>query len=172
MGRLERAPGTVVARPEYLNEQGLIFGATYASAAVVPDGTPEPVLADPVCEYIPSARPGGRAPHVWLQRDGARISTIDLFGDGFVLLTGAEGRAWTVAARQLAADRLPGLAAITVGDGALADPEGQWAATYGVDRSGAVLVRPDGHVGWRSRGMATDPAATLGTALAAILANV
>jgi putative polyketide hydroxylase len=169
MGRLEQAPGTVVARPEYLNEQGLIFGATYASTAVAPDGTPEPVLANPVTEYIPSARPGGRAPHVWLERNGTRISTIDLFGSGFVLLTGAEGKAWTAAAQQLASDSLPGLAAITVGNGGLGDPDGQWAVTYGVDNAGAVLVRPDGHVGWRSRGMTTDPAATLRAALTAIL---
>ncbi len=41
-----------------------------------------------------SRRPGTRAPHVWLDRDGERISTLDLFGRGFVLLAGPEGGAW------------------------------------------------------------------------------
>src|SRR5215831_8584003 len=70
MGRMQSAASTVTARPEYLNEQGMIFGATYTSAAVVPDGTAPPVLANPVTDYVPSARPGGRAPHVWLARKG------------------------------------------------------------------------------------------------------
>ena len=45
-------------------------------------------------DYVPSARPGGRAPHVWLERGGERLSTIDLVGDGFVLLDdqGGPGR--------------------------------------------------------------------------------
>ena len=45
-----------------LNEQGMIFGATYQSRAVVPDGTPRPKVDDPVTEYRPSAWPGARAP--------------------------------------------------------------------------------------------------------------
>ena len=69
----------------------MIFGASYTSRAVVPDGTVAPVVANPVTDYVPSARPGGRAPHVWLERGGARISAIDLVGDGLVLLTGRQG---------------------------------------------------------------------------------
>jgi hypothetical protein len=37
------------------------------------------------------AQPGTRAPHLWLGRDGTPVSTHDLFGDAFVLLTGAGG---------------------------------------------------------------------------------
>ena len=50
-----------------------------------------------------TGQPGTRAPHVWLERDGQRLSTIDLFGRGFVLLTGAGRRAWVDAARSLTA---------------------------------------------------------------------
>ena len=35
-------------------------------------------------------------------------------------------------------------------DGPLVDRTGEWAALYGVEENGAVLVRPDGHVAWRS----------------------
>src|SRR5260370_19682434 len=93
MGRLNRAAGTAGARPEYLNEQGMIFGAQYESSAVVPDGTAAPPVANPITDYVPSARPGGRPPHVWLERDGQRLSTIDLLGNGFVLLTRPAGPA-------------------------------------------------------------------------------
>ncbi|MGH7094866.1 MAG: FAD-dependent monooxygenase, partial [Stellaceae bacterium] len=119
MGRTARQDSAKLPRSEFLNEQGLIFGASYESTAVIPDGSPPPAVDDPVTQYVPSARPGGRAPHVWLQRDGTRLSTIDLFGKGFVLLAG---------------------------------PEGAWPAAYGIAVDGAVLVRPDGYVGWRSRG--------------------
>jgi putative polyketide hydroxylase len=156
MGRLARTNESASARPEYLNEQGMIFGASYASSAIVSDGTPPVPVANPVTDYLPSARPGGRAPHAWLQRNGAQVSTIDLFGREFVLLTSARGAAWSKAARPL------GITAHDIGDE-------QWAKSYGVDKAGAVLVRPDGYVGWRSASMAADPAAALELAMANIL---
>src|SRR5205085_10031108 len=97
MGRLAKDNKAAGARPEYLNEQGMIFGASYASAAVVPDGTPPAAVANPVTDYVPSARPGGRAPHVWLNKNGEQVSTIDLFGKGFTLLSSAKGKGWSEA---------------------------------------------------------------------------
>ena len=70
MGRLEQTKKNAGARPEYLNEQGMIFGAAYSSGAVVPDGTAAPDVANPVTDYVPSARPGARAPHVFFQHEG------------------------------------------------------------------------------------------------------
>jgi len=163
MGRLNRAAGTAGARPEYLNEQGMIFGARYESSAVVPDGTAPPAVSNPITDYVPSARPGGRAPHVGLERGGQLLSTIDLFGNGFVLLTTPAGKAWHEAAQRL------GIRTVSIGDGELADCDGQWLATYGLDETGAVLVRPDGYVGWRSRAMPADPAAMLGEAMTSIM---
>jgi putative polyketide hydroxylase len=158
MGRLNRTNDSASARPEYLNEQGMIFGASYASRAVVPDCTPPVPVANPVTDYVPSARPGGRAPHAWLQRNGQQVSTIDLLGKGFVLLTSAEATDWNEAARRV------GIPSHDLGDK-------EWAAAYGVDESGAVLVRPDGYVGWRSASMAKDPVAALGGAMATIMGS-
>ncbi|MGD9884808.1 MAG: FAD-dependent monooxygenase [Reyranella sp.] len=163
MGRLQKTRQTTSARPEYLNEQGMIFGASYSSAAVLPDGSPPPVIANPVTDYAPSGRPGGRAPHVWVKTgDGARTSSIDLVGNGFVLMTGRGGAAWVDATREL--DVTP----ITLGAGAYETADSGWRETYGIEESGAVLVRPDGHVGWRSATLAGDPARALGGALNAI----
>lgn len=160
MGRLEQSKKNASARPEYLNEQGMIFGATYASRAVVPDGTAAPVVANPVTDYTPSARPGGRAPHVSFERDGKRMSTIDLVGNGFTLLSAAGGSAWTAAASELAGD-LP-LKFMMI-------DEPEFMSAYDVDETGAVLVRPDGYVGWRSRAGTSDPSAALRGAMTAIL---
>jgi hypothetical protein len=163
MGRTARQ-SNVLPRPEFLNEQGLIFGASYRSMAIVPDGTPPAAVDDPVTEYVPSARPGSRAPHVRLRRGSEQISTIDLFGPRFVLLAG-RGNAWLRAAQGIDMS-WPPLVAYTVGEGGdLGDPDGNWHEAYGVDAGGAVLVRPDGHVAWRSRSAASDPMEVLRAAL-------
>jgi putative polyketide hydroxylase len=105
----------------------------------------------------PSAvRPGSRAPHVVLERDGAPLSTLDLFGKNFVLLAGAAAEAWHDAA--------------VTGDGSLgglADPGGRFEAGYGIRPDGAVLVRPDGYVAWRADDCATPGVVT--DVLAAVL---
>jgi putative polyketide hydroxylase len=164
MGRHARQ-SNVLPRREFLNEQGLIFGACYESMAVVPDDTPPFVVDDPVTEYVPSARPGSRAPHVWLKRGNDQISTIDLFGPHFVLLAGPDGQAWRRAAQGIDPS-WPPLFVFTVGkDGDLGDPDGNWHEAYGVDTDGAVLVRPDGHVAWRSRSGASNPLEVLRAAL-------
>ena len=168
MGRLQQTRRSAAARPEYLNEIGMIFGATYRSRAIVPDGSAPLALADPVTQYVPNARPGGRAPHVWLQRpDGGRISTIDLVGNEFVLFAAAKGETWLDAAAKVHAP----LKAIHIGATGLADNDGRWRELYGVEATGAVLVRPDGHVAWRSAALAADPVAALGSAFRAILSG-
>ena len=171
MGRVagipQETPGTR-ARPEFLQEVGMVFGAHYESAAAVSDGTALPEVANAITQHVPSARPGSRAPHAWLEREGIRISTLDLFGGGFVLLTGPDGKAWRDDARAVAARLGVPLQALTVGD-ELADVEDAWTAAYGVERDGAVLVRPDAHVGWRRRSAVADPAAELEGALRSIL---
>ena len=170
MGRGAPGNGTATrARPEFLNEIGMVFGASYDSRATVPDGTARPAGVNPVTEHLPSARPGGRAPHVWLSRDGRQISTLDLFFPRLTLLAGARGASWCEAARAAAARHSLPLAAFVVGAD-VGDPDNRWPDVYGVEPVGAVLVRPDGHVGWRIRGAARDPAAEIERALAAMRA--
>jgi len=170
MGRTARQPDAVLPRPEFLNEQGLIFGASYESSAVIPDGTPPQQLDNPVTQYLPSARPGRRAPHAWLERDGARLSTIDLFGLRFVLLAGRRGDAWRAAAEELAGPSYPPLVAHTIGAGGpLTDPDDTWQGAYEIGDEGAVLVRPDGHVAWRSPGASGDPAGALRAVMEGVL---
>src|SRR6202012_3308708 len=117
MGRTARQ-SKVLPRQQFLNEQGLIFGANYQSMAVVPDGTPPVAVGDPVTEYVQSARPGCRAPHVRLSRGAEQISTIDLFGAHFTLLAGHDGDGWRQAAQAMV-DSWPEIAAYVVGGGEL-----------------------------------------------------
>ena len=151
----EVAPRPLPGRSDFFRGHGLVFGATYESSSITPDGAAPVQVANPVTEYIQNARPGSRAPHVWLQgheHDSTGISTIDLFGRDPVLLTGAGGQAWCATAYQIA--RVLGVPVRTyrvAPDGDLSDVDNAWADAYGVQSDGAVLVRPDGYVAWRRR---------------------
>ena len=160
----------VLARPEFHSELGVIFGASYSSSAVIPDGTAAPALDNPVAQYVPSARPGGRCPHVWLERNGERITTHDLIGMGFALFAGKEGAALRDAVLAVSKRLGVPMAAYTIGENAdVGDPEQRWTAAYGVAPDGAVLVRPDGHVAWRQRSGAPEPEHAIESALRTIL---
>jgi hypothetical protein len=55
--------------------------------------------------------------------------------------------------------------------GDFADPDGRWPAAYGITHGGAVLVRPDGFVAWRSADAVDDPARALTSVLSEVLAR-
>ncbi|MCF6745698.1 monooxygenase [Blastococcus sp. KM273128] len=153
-----------------LDDPSIELGPVYRSGAVLLDGEDDgALLVDP---REPSGRPGARAPHVWVDVDGERLSTHDLFGDGFVLLAGAEGQMWVDAAEQVAgAERLP-VCGFRVGpSGTVHDPAGAFPGAFGVGPAGAVLVRPDGVVAWRSAGPEERPAAVLAEVMGQLLAR-
>ena len=98
------------------------------------DGTPA-LTVDPQ-RFVPSTRPGTRAPHAWMA-DGS--SALDLFGDGFVLLRlGANPPDASRLLDAAKARRVP-MREVAVADADV-------AALY---ERPLVLVRPDGHVAWR-----------------------
>jgi putative polyketide hydroxylase len=140
-------------RQEQFSNRGRVLGVCYDSPAVIPDGTALPEVANPVVDYLPTARPGSRAPHLWLWQDGARISTLDLYDTSFVVLTGPTGgHSWKQAATHAVEKIGAPVRCYSIGpDGDLVDPQNEWPALYGIQPDGAVLVRPDGHVAWRTQ---------------------
>ncbi len=150
---------------------GIELGFSYDEGAFVPDGSPKPEEVPMGCDYEPTTRPGHRMPHAWLGRSGERLSTLDLIAPGrFLVLTGPSGDAWETAA-QVAVDTLGiGVDTVRIGgpEGAV-DVEGQWGRVREVADDGIVLVRPDGHVAWRSNGAQPAPANELCRVFAAVL---
>ncbi|GAA1191967.1 FAD-dependent oxidoreductase [Prauserella alba] len=145
------------------NAHGVELGQHYdatESAAVVGDGTPRAEPArDPELYYEPSTRPGARLPHAWVGDSNHRRSTHDLAGyDAFTLLTGITGEPWVAAAQKAAAELGVPVRPVVIGPGReVTDLYFDWAELCGVAEDGAVLVRPDKHVGWRSHGLVEDP---------------
>jgi len=125
----------------------LTMGYGYASPAVVLERGPVP--GPGTTDLV--GRPGTRAPHVWLERGGQKISSLDLLGPGFTLVVGPRGEAWRAAARALSGMRAAPLAVVQL-EGDVPDPRRRWARALGIGAAGASLIRPDGIVAWRARG--------------------
>jgi 2-polyprenyl-6-methoxyphenol hydroxylase-like FAD-dependent oxidoreductase len=115
-------------------------------------------------------RPGTRAPHHWLAREGTPVSTLDLVGHRFTLLAARDAQAWCDAARTTASRLQIPLHLHRIGVDGLVDPDHGFEAAFGLDSDGAVLVRPDGFVGWRASGAPSDGEAGETAAMAALRA--
>lgn len=96
-------------------------------------------------------RPGTRAPHLWLERQGRRISSVDLYDRRFVLLAGPKAEEWCRCASIAASEERIPLDVFRPGVDGLEDPTGNLPALHGLEPDGCVLVRPDGFVAWRAR---------------------
>ncbi len=149
----------------------LEIGMVYPAGALVPDGTPKAPVDPTGRHYVASTRPGVRLPHAWIERGSQRISTQDLVPrDGFVLITGAAGGRWREAVPALA-QRL-GIrieSACIADEGELADRGHGWRNIREVADDGAILVRPDQIVAWRSAQGVANPAAELAAVMRAVL---
>ncbi|GIG56876.1 FAD-dependent oxidoreductase [Longispora fulva] len=137
----DRGPGGAAGRARVgaLNAPVVHAGYRYASGAVIDPRPALPSTEDVALDL--DGAPGSRVPHAWIA-DG--VSTLDLVGSRFTVLTADD--AWLDAA-----DRA-GVAAHAVDL-----PQ--------IPARGALLVRPDGFVGWR----AGDTPDRLAPALAALL---
>ena len=130
------------------NDLNIELGYCYRSSAVISESDDDDRGHENPRES--KGRPGRRAPHMFLDYDGRRISTLDLFGGNFVLLTGPQGHGWRECAKEI----------IDLDVHTIQQPE--FPDAYGITPSGAVLVRPDAFIGWRAK---TDKGASSGSPL-------
>ncbi|MGK5678130.1 FAD-dependent monooxygenase [Actinoplanes sp. URMC 104] len=127
-------------------EERLPVGARNAMNSATP-GPPDPAaFADDL---------GGRLPHSWLR--GTGLSTLDLLGPGFTVLTGPGGTVWRRAAEQCRNATAAPLDVHPLDD----------TAAFEIGHDGAVLVRPDGRITERWHTALPDPAAVLRDAVLA-----
>ena len=154
------------------NAIGVELGQRYETGAVVSDGTSFPPYSrDPDLYYHPTTHPGANLPHVWLERDRQKISTIDLAGKGaFSVITGIGGQDWIAAAKELSAELGIPIKGYSVGlRQEYDDVLGEWTHKRELEDHGCLLVRPDRFVAWRSRSRVSNPKQELKSVMRRIL---
>lgn len=160
-----------------LKRLGGVFGLPvyrYCSRAVVAE-KPGDKLArcNPMQVTKFSAEPGTRLPHLWVNAKGSEISTLDVVSDGFVLFTGEASGTWRQAAQMVSSQMALKVPVYSVGRKAdLVYAGSDLETKLGISSRGALLVRPDGFIAWRSRELPFDPAWALRSALERIVTPV
>jgi tetracenomycin A2 monooxygenase-dioxygenase len=165
-------PGHRLPPPEPIaDDNAVIFGYRYPAGAFIGEHGSADLLEDP---RQPTGRPGSRAPQLIVERFGQRVSTIDLMlvAGRWTLMSGPAGRAWFEAVRASTVAAGVGVAHYGIDPaGDLKDVANRWARAFGVDDDGAVLVRPDGFIAWRSRQGSGDLRSALDMALSRALSR-
>ena len=172
--RRARVARAMASQSMEFKEHNVEFGFRAASAAVIPDGSPEPAAVDDIRVYQPDTRPGSPLPHAWVESERGRVPLRQVAPpSAFLLIAGQDGEAWCEAARRAAAARGIDLIAVRVGhlDGDWLDPRLAFLRVREFGPGGAVLVRPDRVVAWRSMGAVDDPRREIGAALDRVLAR-
>ena len=154
-------PPPVPILPEY----NVVLGQVYGRGAFAAGPVTDEFFEDP---SEPSGRPGSRAPHLFLEGPHGRVSTLDLFGNGFVLLSGPDSEDFVLSAQGTAAALNLTLKGYCIGP-ELRDVDGAFARKYRVSADGTVLVRPDGIIAWRSQDASSSAKGELQAILHAIL---
>lgn len=154
------------------NAHGVDLGQTYQSAAVVSEGSTLPIPArDPELFYEMSTVPGSHLPHAWVGDSRTKLALMDLAPyTEWTVITGIAGEAWAGAADKVGHELGIPLRTVVIGPGReVTDLYYDWAKLREVDEDGALLVRPDKHIAWRSMSMPDQPHAALRSAMAQIL---
>ncbi|MFB4343262.1 MULTISPECIES: FAD-dependent monooxygenase [Bacillus] len=129
-------------------------GYQYSSDAIIDDSV-TPHRMDIVQL---NGRPGTRAPHFIGMYEEKEVSVLDLLGNDFVLLTGAENDSWAESAHTVSAKLGVNIKVYRVGlSGNFIAQEDIFSKLYGIENGGAVLIRPDGFIGWRSEKAVVNP---------------
>jgi len=163
---------TIAYKVYEFDAHGVEMNHRYKSTAVAGDGTREPKLAqDPELIYQATTFPGARLPHVWLEKDRKKLSSLDIVGHGrFTLITSIGGNDWIKAAKAASKNLGVEIETVSIGPGCdIEDPFGDWARAREIDDEGCLLVRPDHHVAFRSHSTSKAVAGELLAAMQKIL---
>lgn len=141
----------IPAQAEHFSAIGLEIGFSYAKGVVAPEGSDKPIAGDGITEYLPTTWPGARIPHVPVHLEhgiGSNHLLLDM--NNFQLLCTSKYRQeWD---QILSKIHYPTGLSIKTESLDIADKSSTtWQAIFEVGEQGAVLVRPDGHVAWRSK---------------------
>ena len=120
----------------------------YTSSAIITDKNVIPTTRTNQLK----GQPGTRVPHLQVNYCSQKISTLDIMGKSFVLLTGPDNGLWKQAARQIQDEIKIELPVYSIGPDAELDyKDKQVTEALGISSNGTLLIRPDGFVAWRCK---------------------
>jgi len=156
VGEARRAQVRKMIETQYVEfgAHGLELGFSYDGGLTVDDGSDKLVEDALGQQYMPTTRPGHRLPHAWLERDECILSTHDLVrGEAkLLLITDETGKDWIAAATRVSEDLKIPLAVAQIGVSPyIRDYDNRWEALKELELGGALLIRPDNFVVWRSK---------------------
>ena len=170
----------IFARPDYQSEAaGLVtidpiiddvameLGQIYRSTAVAGATADLPVAQRPD-QW--NGQPGTRAAHLWVERAGERLSTLDLLQRRWVLFS--EEQSWKEAAASASDQTGIEVEAVLFGPDVRPEKPEEFRSLYGLGRRGACLIRPDGYIAWRIADLPDDAAAELAKTLAQVACSL
>ncbi|MET7358408.1 FAD-dependent monooxygenase [Streptomyces sp. NPDC005562] len=155
----------IPAQLEHFASTGMEFGYAYDGPLICREQGPQPLEGEGVVSYRPTTWPGARLPHAMVLYEGRPHPIHDLLlHNGLTFIT-ADSEGWTHALRRSRFEtflpfQVVGLVALTPGD------QQNLPDLYEVGEQGAVLVRPDGHIAWRTTDACRDAADELTSLLA------
>jgi 2-polyprenyl-6-methoxyphenol hydroxylase-like FAD-dependent oxidoreductase len=165
---LFRAAGREEGNLSNMDSLAVTAGYQYCSEAII-DECNTPHSMDVVDL---KGRPGTRAPHFWGTYEENEVSILDLFGSNFVLLTGAEPSDWNEAANVVSSGLGVKIKVYQVGlTGDFIDQGNFFRKLYGIENGGAVVIRPDGFIGWRTENEVVKPGILLEEIMNRLLCN-
>ncbi|KAJ5646081.1 hypothetical protein N7490_002453 [Penicillium lividum] len=150
---------TAVPAGEKIDDDAMEFGQIYVSDGIVgvDGGLPRALKPD---EW--RGQPGTHLPHFWVERDGERVPILDLVGVDWTLIS-AEG--WTGPVAEVNERSSIKTRSVRLGVDVLLLGQIDLGLLLGISDSGAVLVRPDGYIAWRSVELQADAGIILESAL-------
>lgn len=170
----------IFARPDYrtdvvetdtnvpiIDNDAMEFGQLYRSTAVIGADVDLPSALRP--EQW-KGQPGTRAPHLWVNDGDERLSTLDLFGVGWVLL--AEDERWAAIVGDIGKQLGIRIECLHAGVDVVPSDSEMFRKAFGLAYTGASLIRPDGYVAWRTVDMPMDPVCALTDALGSVSSSV
>nr|WP_314145133.1 FAD-dependent monooxygenase [uncultured Rhodococcus sp.] len=156
-GLRQQIADAIPLQVEHFVSTGLQFGYLYSGPLIARDSSSTP--AEDVVDYVPTTYPGARLPHAVLSVDGTLVDAHDALDPNRLTLLTFAGDEWAPVVSTLAASG-PGV--VTVAADAPSGTERRHLIDlYEVGEVGAVLVRPDGHVAWRTADSASAAGASL-----------